>query len=66
MVHIELAVSRDLRPNGSLADCRRVSRLVIERIITSLDPVPESGNCDYLIGKLAKLEDAIATCPTCR
>jgi len=58
MSRIALLVSRDLEHDGSAADRRRIARLVIERVVTSLENAPETDNLDYLIGRLARLEDA--------
>lgn len=59
MARIALTVSRDLQHDGSAADRRRISRLVIERVVTSFDGAPDTENLDYLIGKLARLEDGV-------
>jgi uncharacterized protein (DUF2336 family) len=58
MARTALVVSRDLEHDGSAADRRRIARLVIERVVSSLDNVPETENLDYLIGKLAQLQEA--------
>lgn len=58
MARAALVVSRDLEHDGSVADRRRIARLVIERVVSSLDNVPETENLDYLIGKLSQLQEA--------
>jgi len=58
MARTALVVSRDLEHDGSAADRRRIARLVIERVVSSLDDVPDTENLDYLIGKLYQLQEA--------